>query len=124
MPQVTYPVAYLIVSRAQESPDPSVREGARLARGLVQGLLADFPEPPKVGRRVDQRDNPKYLPHHDATSAEYALLPRDRPPMTFMWQRSPVALVGGDSEDREFAAVDSFYGYWLARYSGAVADAA
>ena len=32
------------------------------------------------------------MPHHDSEHSDYALMVRDRPPTTYLWQRAPTLL--------------------------------
>lgn len=90
------------------------------AVGVMQGCLLDFFSPPKMERFVNLTANPAYLPHHSADYAVYALLPRDRPGDVYLWQRSPVKLVGGSNNNEQYQSVDFFLPYWMGRASGTI----
>ena len=91
-------------------------EEMNIIRGLLQGLLIDFPEN-KWAKIVDQTTNPLYFPHKSNEYSEYALLPSDRPYDTYMWQRTPAALIGGTDEPIEYQMTDFLLPYWIAKYA-------
>jgi hypothetical protein len=92
----------------------------QLARATLQGTLLDFPPPPKWARAVDLRDAPSIERTHWTGAAEYALLPRERVPRDFIWQRSPCTLHGGTDEPLEYPGLDFLLPYWIGRAVGAV----
>ena len=96
------------------------RNLALLQVGVMQGCLLDFFGVPKMNRLVDQATNPLYFPHHSSTMAKYALMPRDRPPDVYQWQRSPVQLVGGSSDDEQLQTTDFLLPYWMGRAMGLI----
>jgi hypothetical protein len=101
----------------QPSQKPSLLE-ANLLQGLVQSSLADLDGDVKWDRLVDQEFNPEYFPHHGQTDSEHALLAGDRPPTTFLWQETPVTLLGGVNGSLAFAAVDRLLPYWSSLFCG------
>ena len=89
------------------------------ARAAVQGLLMDFPQPPKFGHAVDLRgrDDFEFV---DDDYTQYAQLPRDRVPTDFMWQRSPCVSNGSWDLSYELPGMDVFLPYWMGRVAGIV----
>ena len=88
-------------------------------QGILQGGLYDYPEAPNWDHYVDQSNNPSYIPHHDTTHSERALMIRDRPPTTYLWQRAPTILKGGENTccfQRKH--LDLLLAYWVGRSSG------
>jgi len=90
-----------------------------LARATLQGTLLDFPPPPKWARAIDLRNDPS-IKRTWTKTARYALLPRERKPRDFLWQRSPCALHGGTDDPLEYPGVDFLLPYWLGRAIGAI----
>ena len=91
----------------------------RAVRAAIQGLLIDFPEPPKFGHAVDLRDREDF----DFVSGDctrYAQLPRDRVPTDFMWQRSPCVTHGCWDLSYELPGIDAFLPYWMGRVAGII----
>jgi hypothetical protein len=87
---------------------------------MVQGMLADFPDPPKFGRRTEA--DPA-LEMADAKHARYALLSRERIPGDFLWRMSPNQAVNDfpdDVDSYEFPGFDMFLPYWAGRLAGAL----
>ncbi|MBI5093836.1 MAG: hypothetical protein HZB26_15525 [Candidatus Hydrogenedentes bacterium] len=89
------------------------------ARATLQGALYDFPDPPKMARAVDHRNDPKFE-MDDAEYTKYAMLPHDRLPHDFIWQRSPCLAHGSTDAPLEYPGIDVFLPYWLGRVSGAI----
>mgnify|MGYP006902754126 CR=1 FL=1 len=56
----------------------------------------------------------------DAHSARYALMPRDRVPDVYLWQRSPVQLAGGSNDNEQLQSTDFLLPYWMGRKVGAI----
>jgi len=88
-------------------------------RAAVQGLLADFPDPPKFGHEVDLRKDPA-VEQFDADYTKYAQLPRERVPTDFMWQRSPCVSYGSWNLPYELPGIDLFLPYWMGRIAGVI----
>ena len=91
----------------------------KIPQGILQGGLYDYPVAPDWDHSVDQSTNPDYLPHHDSTHSERALMIRDRPPQTYLWQRAPTTLSGGEGScclQRKHQ--DIILAYWMGRSSG------
>lgn len=88
-------------------------------RAAVQGLLADFPAPPKFGHEVDLRKNPAFE-QFDAEYTTFAQLPRERVPTDFMWQRSPCVSYGSWNLPYELPGIDMFLPYWMGRLAGVI----
>ncbi|GMV92940.1 MAG: hypothetical protein AMXMBFR82_27180 [Candidatus Hydrogenedentota bacterium] len=89
------------------------------ARALVQGLLIDFPGPPKFGRAVDLRKDTS-IEMQDDEFTKYALLSRERVPSDFYWQRSPCLSHGSFDLPYEFPGIDVFLPYWMGRVAGVI----
>jgi hypothetical protein len=88
-------------------------------RAAVQGLLIDFPAPPKFQHEVDLRNDP----HHenfDADHTQYAQLPHERVPTDYMWQRSPCVSHGSSNLPYELPGIDLFLPYWMGRVAGII----
>lgn len=96
---------YVIATGDKENPK---------ARAALQGLLIDFPEPPKFGREVDLRNRSDIEQFNDGYT-RYAQLPRERVPTDFMWQRSPCVSHGSWDLPFEFPGLDLFLPYWMGR---------
>lgn len=88
-------------------------------RAAVQGLLLDFPSPPKFGHEVDLRNNPNFELFNEEYT-KYAQLPRERVPTDFMWQRSPCVSHGSWNLPYELPGIDVFLPYWMGRVAGVV----
>lgn len=95
-----------------DKADPKVR-------AAVQGLLIDFPEPPKFQHEVDLRNDASHEPFNQDYT-KYAQLPRERVPTDFMWQRSPCVSHGSATVSFEFPGIDAFLPYWMGRAAGIV----
>jgi hypothetical protein len=93
-----------------DKDDPKVR-------AAVQGLLVDFPAPPKFGHEVDLRKDARYEAF-DEEHTKYAQLPRDRVPGDFIWQRSPCLSHGSWNLPYEYPGIDLFLPYWMGRLAG------
>ncbi|NIA15936.1 MAG: hypothetical protein GWP08_17880 [Nitrospiraceae bacterium] len=91
----------------------------RDARAAVQGLLIDFPQPPKFGHAVDLRGREDFEFVSDEYT-QYAQLPRDRVPTDFMWQRSPCVSHGCWDLPYELPGMDVFLPYWMGRVAGII----
>ncbi len=89
------------------------------ARACVQGLLLDYPEPPKFRHWVDHRGDPDHLYLH-GRFARFALLPSERVPSDFLWQRSPCILYGNSDIPFEYPGIDVFLPYWMGRMAGVI----
>lgn len=88
-------------------------------RAAVQGLLIDFPAPPKFNREVDLRNDPQHE-NFDADYTKYAQLPRERVPTDFMWQRSPCVSHGSFNLPYELPGLDVILPYWMGRVAGII----
>jgi len=92
------------------------------AQALVQGLLIDFPDPPKFGRVVDHRGD-ESIEMYNEELTKYALLSRERVPNDFYWQRSPCLSHGSFDLPYEFPGIDVFLPYWMGRVGGVISPA-
>jgi hypothetical protein len=88
-------------------------------RTAVQGLLIDFPAPPKFQREVDLRKDPNQE-SFDEDYTKYAQLPHERVTTDFMWQRSPCVSHGGSNLPYELPGIDVFLPYWMGRVAGVI----
>lgn len=91
----------------------------KIPQGVLQGGLYDYPSAPDWDHYVDQSSNGKYMPHHDSEHSNFALMIRDRPPRTYLWQRAPTLLKGGEVAccfQRKH--LDLILAYWMGRTSG------
>ena len=88
-------------------------------RAAVQGLLIDFPGPPKFEREVDLRKDPNQE-SFDENYTKYAQLPHERAPTDFMWQRSPCVSHGSSNLPYELPGIDVFLPYWMGRVAGVI----
>ncbi len=88
------------------------------AIATVQGALLDFPQD-KWDRHVDLRGEVEML---DADYARYSLLPSERPPRDFLWQRPAALAHGGSDAPREYPGIDMFLPYWMARVANVFPD--
>lgn len=103
-----------VYTAGASDPDDSV------ARATLQGMLADYPDPPKLSRAVDHRGDAGIETKNDSMTL-YALLTRERPPVDFLWQRSPCLIQAGyDAPVDEFPALDLILPYWIGRSCGAI----
>jgi hypothetical protein len=89
------------------------------ARATLQGMLCDFPDPPKWLRAVDHRNDPN-IKMHNEDFTEYALLAHERTVSDFIWQRPPCLSHAGADESIEFPGIDVFLPYWLGRVCGVI----
>jgi len=94
-------------------------KGNPKVRAAVQGLLLDFPNPPKFGHEVDLRQDTSFE-QFDREYTKYAQLPRERVPTDFMWQRSPCVSHGSWNLPYELPGIDVFLPYWMGRVAGVV----
>lgn len=85
----------------------------------VQGLLIDFPEPPKFFRAVDHRKDAS-IEMYDEELTKYALLTRERVPNDFYWQRTPCLSHGSADLSYELPGIDVFLPYWMGRAAGVI----
>jgi hypothetical protein len=91
-----------------------------VARATLQGMLVDFPNPPKLCRVVDHRGAPGIEKKNDTMSL-YAFLTHERTVCDFIWQRPPCLMHAGyDVPIDEFPALDLILPYWIGRSCGAV----
>ena len=88
------------------------------ARAVVQGMLLDFPEPPRLEHAVDSRKEPGIEMLNDDYAKE-ALLTHERVVRDFIWQRSPCLAHGGANLPLEYPGLDLILPYWM----GLVAEA-
>jgi hypothetical protein len=89
---------------------------AQFAKDILIGLMLDFPDKWSIAK--NNTLNPLYLPHHDNEYSNIALLPRDRPFDTYMWQRSPNELNGGsNTSTKEYQNVDAFLPYFIGTFA-------
>ena len=77
---------------------------------------------------VDLRNDTSLGPHYSSAPctakscmAEYAYPASLRPRNDYLWQRSPVSLIGGNAATaHEYAAIDVMLPYWMGRATGAI----
>ncbi len=86
------------------------------ARAVLDGMLLLFPEE-KWYVAPDRRADPS-IEKHSEGMARYALLPSERRPWDFLWQRSPCELTSAMNESIEYPGIDMFLPYWMARAAG------
>lgn len=91
------------------------------ARATLEGMLCDYPPPPKWARVVDHRRRPGTA-MRDADFTKHALLTREQVPRDFLWQRPPCLAYGGVDKPLEYPALDFILPYWLGRVCGALSD--
>jgi hypothetical protein len=89
------------------------------ARAVLQGMLVDYPDPPKFFRAVDHRADPGIEARDDAYT-RYALLAREQIPDDFIWQRSPCLRHGKQDLPYELPGIDVFLPYWMGRVAGVI----
>lgn len=89
------------------------------ARAVLQGMLIDYPDPPKFFRAVDHRTDPGIEGRDDAYT-RYALLAREQVPDDFIWQRSPCLRHGKQDLPYELPGIDVFLPYWMGRVAGVI----
>jgi hypothetical protein len=90
-----------------------------IARATIQGVLFQFPEPPRWAKIIDNRTRPdiEVVGFGDNIRSKFALSIQVRPVSDFMWQRSPFELTGGSAVPLQYPGIDAFLPYWLARQS-------
>ena len=93
-----------------------------VARATVQGVLFEFPPPPRWARTTDntKRQDIEVMQSNGQARSTFALPIRQRPVSDFMWQRTPFALSGSSTVPLEYPGIDVFLPYWMARECGAV----
>ena len=82
----------------------------------------------KWDAHIDLRNDTLLEPHYASVPctaktcmAEYAYPASLRPRNDYLWQRSPVALIGGNAVTaHEYAAIDVMLPYWMGRAAGAI----
>ena len=82
-----------------------------------QGVLYEFPDPPRWATPVDQSKN-RELNLLDANGqrwSKFTLQLPERPPAAFQWAASPYQLAGGDGELVSHPGVDYLVGFWIGR---------
>jgi hypothetical protein len=89
------------------------------ARAVLQGMLVDYPDPPKFFRAIDHRNDPAIEARDDAYT-RYALLAREQIPDDFIWQRSPCLRHGKQDLPYELPGIDVFLPYWMGRVAGVI----
>jgi hypothetical protein len=95
-------------------------DDAPAARAVVQGVLVDYPAPPKWVVPVDHREDAG-IEKHDELNAQYALLAHERVPDEFVWQQPPGLLYQWDRAiPLEMPGVDVFLPYWMGRVVGTI----
>jgi hypothetical protein len=88
------------------------------AWATLQGGLLDLPGPPRMPRALEEALEAAE-PGGGAPAGE-ALLPRERPVVDFLWQRSPCRTRRGEDAPREYPGIDVFLPYWVGRAAGAI----
>lgn len=89
---------------------------------ILQGVLAQFPDPPRVPISTSAtNDPPAKLMANGREWARHAQLLDRRPVAPFQWFESPYQLGSGKGSDRTFVehpGVDYLLAYWLAKDAG------
>lgn len=93
-----------------------------VARATLQGVLSEFPEPPRWAKPTDNstRTEIERIQAGGKSWAKYALPIQERPPSDFMWQRSPFQLKEAGNTLLAYPGIDVFLPYWAARQCGLV----
>jgi hypothetical protein len=102
--------AYVIATRDVEHT---------VARATLQGMLADYPPPPRWSAHHPEGSRPELEGRREGHS-DYALLTREHVPRDYIWQRSPTILYGGRDLIMTYPALDLLLPYWMGRYAGAI----
>jgi len=90
------------------------------AIATLQGMLVDYPAPPKWVRKVDYRDRDDIEKENDKY-AKYAFLAHEMVPGDFIWQRQPGKLYTWDRDvPIELPGLDVILPYWAGRAAGAI----
>ncbi len=90
-------------------------------RATSQGMLLDYPAPPRWMHAVNVSGNPIYQPQRDGTFMTYAIHHiEDRPTDIYLWQRSPCIFAGGADTSYEHPGHDFFTAYWFGRLGGVI----
>ena len=89
---------------------------------ILQGVLAQFPDPPRVLMSASAtNDSPAKLMANGREWARHAQLLDRRPVAPFQWFESPYQLGAGKGSDRPFVehpGVDYLLAFWLAKDAG------
>jgi len=115
-----YLAALKLVGATPASATANATIPVAVAEGLLQGLLLDFQAIPIMNKAVNLTSSPEYEPHHDADHSEFAVMPSQRVPDSYMWQRAPTRLVGGDNDGQEMQTEAFTLPYWLGVYAGSI----
>ncbi len=83
----------------------------------MQGVLFEFPDPPRWATPVDQQTNAglAILEANGRRWSKYTLQLPERPPAAFQWAVSPYLLSGGDGELIAHPGVDYLAAFWMGR---------
>lgn len=93
--------------------------GHTAARATLQGMLADYPPPPRWSTHYPEGSRPGYEGRR-AGHARHALLTHEQVVRDFLWQRSPTILYGGRDLVMTYPGLDLTLPYWMGRYAGAI----
>lgn len=85
----------------------------------MQGVLYEFPDPPRWAHPVDQSSNPDLiqLEANGQRWARFTLQLPQRPPTPFQWAASPYLLKGGAGDLVAHPGVDYLTAFWMGRDS-------
>ncbi len=93
-----------------------------VARATLQGVLAQFPDPPRVSPPVDLLSDPA-RGRVEANGATWLALPAqlpDRPARAFQWAWSACIPAGGDGAAVTHPGVDFLLPFWMGRDAGLI----
>ncbi|MEK7676353.1 MAG: hypothetical protein AAB676_11035 [Verrucomicrobiota bacterium] len=92
------------------------------ARATVQGVLSDFPSPPRWSEKTEnsRRRELELVQMGGKQWAKYALPIRERVPSDFIWQRSPFQLDGSGDAPLAYPGIDLVLPYWMGRQCGVI----
>lgn len=90
------------------------------ARSVVQGLLYEYPAPPRWSAARDNFDDTslEVLEVNGERFSKYALPFSKRPVAPFQWAQSPTLMKGGADEPVAHPAIDLLLAYWMGRDLG------
>ena len=90
------------------------------ARATVQGMLADYPAPPRWSAHWPEGSRAE-LEGRRPGFADHALLAREQVVRDSIWQRPPTVLYGGRDLVMTYPGLDLLLPYWMGRHAGVLA---
>ncbi len=92
------------------------------ALATLQGVLSQFPDPPRWSEAHDNSTNAGMLTVEvgGVKWAKFALLPEHRPVAPFQWAQSAYVLSGGETAPVTHPGLDYLLAFWMGREAGVI----